>query len=128
MKRRTFFALSGSALAVPAPVSQLWAQNWPDKPITMVVPFTAGGAGDILARVLNNRLEAMWGKGFVVENRPGGDSLIAIRAVIADNDDHQFLFTPSGNFTPHPYRHEKLGYVREQRHALVVHVLRGHGR
>ena len=65
-------------------------------------------------RLAADGLSRKWGMSVIVENRPGGDSLIAIRAVVGDNDDHQFLFTPTGNFTPHPFRHEKLGYVRER--------------
>ena len=46
----------------------------------------------------------------VIENRPGGDGLVAIQAFLSANDDHTLLFTPSGNFTVHPYQYEKLPY------------------
>jgi tripartite-type tricarboxylate transporter receptor subunit TctC len=90
------------------------AQNWPTKPVKLIVPFAPGAGADIGARLAADGLSRKWGMSVIVENRPGGDSLIAIRAVVGDNDDHQFLFTPTGNFTPHPFRHEKLGYVRER--------------
>jgi tripartite-type tricarboxylate transporter receptor subunit TctC len=46
----------------------------------------------------------------VVENRPGGDAVIAINALIGAHDDHTFLFTPTASFTAHPYQHDKLPY------------------
>jgi tripartite-type tricarboxylate transporter receptor subunit TctC len=46
----------------------------------------------------------------VIENRPGGDSIIAIQAVLSANDDHTFLWSPAGNFTVHPFQYKKLPY------------------
>src|SRR5438309_1043090 len=57
-----------------------------------------------------DRLQARWGKPVVIENRPGGDSMIAIQAVLAANDDHTFLWGPSGSFIVHPYQYKKLPY------------------
>ncbi len=110
--RTTFVALMGAALLSMAGAAS--AQTWPTKPVKLIVPFAPGAGADIGARLAADVLSRKWGQPVIVENRPGGDSLIAIRAVINDNDDHQFLFTPTGNFTPHPFRHEKLGYVRER--------------
>jgi tripartite-type tricarboxylate transporter receptor subunit TctC len=110
-----------AALAAGAVVALSWTQDvraqapaWPTKPVKLIVPFAPGAGADIGARLAADALSRKWNQSVVVENRPGGDSLIAIRAVVGENDDHQFLFTPTGNFTPHPYRHEKLGYVRER--------------
>src|SRR5436190_10758563 len=98
-----------SFLAVaPAPTS---AQNWPQRPVKFIVPFGPGAGADIGARLLAERLPARWGKPVVVENRPGGDSLVAIQAFLSANDDHVLLFAPSGNFTVHPFQYEKLPYA-----------------
>ncbi len=109
-------ALMGAGLLALtfATLAQAQAPAWPTKPVKFVVPFAPGAGADIGARLAADALSRKWNQSVVVENRPGGDSLIAIRAVVNDNDDHQLLFTPTGNFTPHPYRHEKLGYVRER--------------
>jgi tripartite-type tricarboxylate transporter receptor subunit TctC len=108
----------GAALAISAaftlPAFAQTAPKWPTRPVKFIVPFAPGAGADIGARLAADLLQAKWGQPVLVENRPGGDSLIAVRAVVNDNDDHQFLFAPSGNFVPHPYRHEKLGYVREK--------------
>jgi tripartite-type tricarboxylate transporter receptor subunit TctC len=55
-------------------------------------------------------LSAIWQQPVVVENRPGGDAIVGISAVISANDNQTLLLTASGVFTPHPYVHEKLPY------------------
>jgi tripartite-type tricarboxylate transporter receptor subunit TctC len=85
---------------------------WPQRPVKFIVPFGPGAGADIGARLLSERLPARWGgKPVVVENRPGGDGLVAIQAFLGANDDHTFLYTPSGNFTVHPFQYEKLPYT-----------------
>ncbi len=74
------------------------------------MPFGAGSATDIDARLFADRLAARWGKSVVVDNRPGGDGLVAIGAFVGANDDHTLLFASAGTFTVHPYEHEKLPY------------------
>src|SRR5712691_1571609 len=93
---------------LPMPVS---AQAWPQRPVKFIVPFGPGAGADIGARLLAERLPARWGKPIVIENRPGGDGLVAIQAFLSANDDHTLLFSPSGNFTVHPYQYEKLPYA-----------------
>jgi tripartite-type tricarboxylate transporter receptor subunit TctC len=120
MNRRIFVARFGAAslilagLAAPSLAVAQSKDNWPRRTVKFIVPFSPGAGADIGARLAADVLSRKWGQAVVVENRPGGDSLIAIRAVVNDNDDHQLLFSPAGNFTPHPYRHEKRGYDRER--------------
>jgi tripartite-type tricarboxylate transporter receptor subunit TctC len=88
------------------------AQAWPQRPVKFIVPFGPGAGADIGARLLAERLPARWGgKAVVIENRPGGDGLVAIQAFLGANDDHTFLFGPSGNFTVHPFQYDKLPYT-----------------
>jgi hypothetical protein len=61
-----------------------------------------------------DKLAARWGKPVVIENRPGGDGLVAINAFTSANDDHTLLFVPASTFTAHPYAHEKLPYDAER--------------
>jgi tripartite-type tricarboxylate transporter receptor subunit TctC len=100
-------ALAMSALSAAA---QTPAQSWPQRPVKFIVPFGPGAGADIGARLLAERLPARWGKPVVIENRPGGDGLVAIQAFVSANDDHTLLFTPSGNFTVHPFQYDKLPY------------------
>ena len=90
-----------------------YAQQWPNRPVKFIVPFAPGAGADIGARLAADKLQRVWPQGVIVENRPGGDSLIAVRQVVSSLDDHMLYFGPSGNFTPHPYRHDKLGYDRK---------------
>lgn len=86
------------------------AQSWPQRPVKFIVPFGPGAGADIGARLFAEKLQAKWGQPVVIENRPGGDSLVAITAFLSANDDHTFLFGPSGNFTVHPFVYSKLSY------------------
>jgi tripartite-type tricarboxylate transporter receptor subunit TctC len=100
-----------SIIAAPAASAQTPAQSWPQRPVKFIVPFGPGAGADIGARLIAERLPARWGKPVIIENRPGGDSLVAIQAFLSANDDHVLLFAPSGNFTVHPYQYEKLPYA-----------------
>ena len=100
------------ALSATPSQAQTPAQTWPQRPVKFIVPFGPGAGADIGARLLAERLTARWGgKAVVIENRPGGDSLVAIQAMVGANDDHTLLFGPSGSFTVHPYQYEKLPYA-----------------
>jgi len=76
----------------------------------MVIGFAPGGGTDVVGRIIGQRLTEMWPQPVVIDNRPGGDSIIAIQAVLFANDDHTFLWSPSGNFIVHPYLSQKLPY------------------
>ncbi len=75
-----------------------------------IVPFGPGAGADIGARLFAEKLTQKWGQPVVIENKPGGDSIVAINAFLAANDDHVLLFGPSGNFTVHPFIYTKLTY------------------
>jgi tripartite-type tricarboxylate transporter receptor subunit TctC len=101
-----------AALAIAMSAAQ--AQDWPQRNVKLILPFGAGSATDVAARLLGDRLGVKWGKSVVVENRPGADGLIAINAFIGANDDHVLLYASSASFIAHPYMHEKLPYVLER--------------
>ena len=99
-------------LALMTSVDRARAQSWPQRAVKLIVPFGPGAGADIGARLLSERLPARWGgKAVVIENRPGGDGLVAIQAFLGANDDHTFLFAPSGSFAVHPFQYEKLPYT-----------------
>src|SRR3954447_14847655 len=100
-------ALSIVAFAVAASAH---AQTWPHKPVRMILSLGPGSGADIGARLYADRLTKMWGQPVVVENRPGGDGVIAINAVIQAKDDHTLLWGPTANFVGHPYSFDKLPY------------------
>jgi tripartite-type tricarboxylate transporter receptor subunit TctC len=90
--------------------AQTPTQAWPQRPVKFIIPFGPGAGADIGARLIQEKLSARWGKPVVIDNRPGGDSIIAIQAMLSANDDHTFLWGPSGNFIVHPYQYQKLSY------------------
>jgi len=98
------------------------AQTYPQRPVRFILQFGPGAGVDITARLIADRLSARWGKAVVVENRPGGDGLVAINAFTSANDDHTLLFVPTSAFTAHPYTHDKLPYDSERDLVPIVSV------
>jgi tripartite-type tricarboxylate transporter receptor subunit TctC len=86
------------------------AQSWPQRTVKFLLPLGPGSGVDIGARLLADRLSARWGQPVVVENRPGGDGIVAIGAFVSAHDDHLLLVTPTSSFTAHPYLHDNLPY------------------
>src|SRR5262249_15765631 len=82
--------LSSGLVGVLALGRRTWARAaaWPQRPVKFIVPFGPGAGADIGARVFADKLQALWGQPVVVENRPGGDSVIAITTFLNANDDH----------------------------------------
>src|SRR5437016_9489836 len=101
-------ALGCAALAL-LPASSA-AQNWPQRPVRFLVTLGPGAGVDIGTRLLADRLSPRWGQPVVVENRPGGDGIVAITAFVNAHDDHVLLAAPSSSFTAHPYLHDNLPY------------------
>lgn len=114
MNRRAMLSIAaGFAAALPSlvmPGNGAIAQTWPQRPVKVILPLGAGSASDLSARLYAERLSARWGQPVLVENRPGGDSIVAISAFVGANDDHVLLSAAGALFTPHPYTHRNLPY------------------
>ncbi len=104
-----FVFTSLAAGHVPAH-AQTPVKDWPQRNVTMILPLGPGSGVDITTRLLADKLSAKWGKPVVVENRPGGDAIVAINAFVSANDDHTFLMAPTSTFTAHPLLHKTLPY------------------
>ena len=91
MRRRHLFALPALALAAPAR-----AQTWPTRPITVVVPYLAGGPSDIFGRAIAAAMQAKLGQSGVVENRAGANGSIAAGLVARAAPDGQTLLVVAG--------------------------------
>jgi tripartite-type tricarboxylate transporter receptor subunit TctC len=103
-------ALASVALLVAAaPLSH--AQTYPSRPITLVVPFPAGGGNDALARLVAERMSKTLGQQVVVENRGGAGGTIATRAVAkGPADGYTILLTYTGTFAINPSLYPNAGY------------------
>jgi tripartite-type tricarboxylate transporter receptor subunit TctC len=94
-------------LFAAAPVA---AQSWPTRSVKFILTLGPGSGADIGARLLADRLTKKWDQPIVIENRPGGDGILAINAFVSAQDDHVLLFAPSSSFIGHPYQHNNLPY------------------
>ena len=102
------FLAAATIAAIPSPTAE--AQSWPQRTVRLVLPFGAGSSTDIMARLLGERLQSKWGHPVVVENRPGGEGLLAVGTFVQAKDDHVLFFAPTSTFCMHPYQHANLPY------------------
>lgn len=107
--KRMLFALAAAAMLLPA-TRPAAAETWPNRPVRFIVTLGPGSGVDIGARLLADKLSAKWGQSVVVENRPGGDGMVAITSFLGAHDDHVLLVSPVSSFTAHPYFHDTLPY------------------
>jgi tripartite-type tricarboxylate transporter receptor subunit TctC len=98
LPRRNFLHLAAGAAALPAASRIAWAQAYPTRPVHLIEGFGAGGAPDIVARLIAQWLSERLGQSFVVENRSGGSSSIATEAVVrASPDGYTLLLITTAN-------------------------------
>ena len=94
MKTRNFLKSLAAGLALAASAGATLAQGYPTRPVRMVVPFPAGSATDLAARVMAQQLQASLGQGFVVDNKPGaGGSIAATEVIRSTPDGYTLLFS-----------------------------------
>lgn len=93
-------ALLAAAFVLATAAAQ--AQTYPAKPITLIVPFAAGGSNDLVARVIGKKLSQVWGQPVVIDNRGGAGGLIGSAAVAAAPPDGYTLLLVSVTFTINP--------------------------
>jgi tripartite-type tricarboxylate transporter receptor subunit TctC len=111
LKLRWLVAIGlAAALSVAANVVSASAEDWPTRPVRLILTLGPGSGADIGARLLADKLSQRWGQPVIVDNRPGGDGIVAINAFVSAHDDHILLFSPTSSFTAHPYLHDHLPY------------------
>ena len=87
-----------------------WAQTYPAKPITIIVPFTPGSATDVAARLVGERLNAAWGQPVIVDNRPGAGGTIGIAQTARAEPDGYTLAVVSTGHVVNPVLYKDLPY------------------
>ena len=109
--RRTVSATLASLLAAPALASRALAQSWPNRPVTIIVPFPAGASTDVLARLVAEKLRQDLGQGFVVENKVGAGGNIAAGGVVrAAPDGYTLFLSSSGPLSSNKLLYKTLTY------------------
>src|SRR5689334_13496017 len=103
------------AALVAAPARPADAQDYPSRPVRVIVPYAAGGVSDIAARLVGQKLTDALGQSFIVENRPGGNGFVAVTAAVrAPADGHTLLVGTVAEFTINPALFKKLPYDVER--------------
>src|SRR4051794_30104158 len=98
--------LTLSALALPAQ-----AQNYPNKPVRIIVAFPAGGATDVITRAVAQRLGEIWNQQIIIENKGGAGTQIGAEYVAkSEPDGYTLLATSEGTFAVNPSLYKKLSY------------------
>ena len=100
------------------------AQPYPSKPIRMVVPYTAGGPADLLARALGQKLTDAWGQQVIVENKPGANEIIAAQDVAkSPPDGYNWLLASDAVYSLNPFLYSKLPYDPAKDFAPVARIV-----
>src|SRR3954465_2169678 len=118
MNQCLFRSIAGAALALLA--AHAAAQNFPAKPIRIVVPLAAGGPGDVLARAVAQKLTDNVGQQVVVDNRPGANTNIGNEAVAKSAPDGYTLLATASTLTINPALYANLTYDAVKSFAPVT--------
>ena len=113
MNRRTLCAAltSVAVLSVPAAAAAQTADDFPSRPIRIIVPQAAGSGVDLQARVLAQKMGELWGQQGVVDNRPGANAIIGMEAAAkAAPDGYTLVYAPISSVTTNAFIYKKLPY------------------
>src|SRR5882757_9308157 len=107
----------GATLAPP----QASALDYPTRPVHVIVPFTAGGAPDVLMRLLGQKLAEKWGQGVVIENRAGGNTLIGtVAGAKSPPDGYTLTLAADQTFVLNPLLYSSLPYSMKEFDPIVL--------
>jgi tripartite-type tricarboxylate transporter receptor subunit TctC len=106
---RAVSAMLASA-ALPASVAHAQAGAWPTRPVKIVVPFSPGGSVDPVARLLADKLAAIWGQAVIVDNKPGASTIIGTDAVAKSPPDGYTILLTANTHTSNPLLFKSLPY------------------
>jgi len=101
------------------------AQTWPDRPIRLIVPFAPGGGTDIFARAMAPKLSEALGQQIVIENKPGGSSIIGSQQVAQSTPNGYTLLVVDSSFMINPGLRKDLPYNSETDFVPIVHLASG---
>jgi len=119
---RSFRTYLAAALVLTAS-AVAFAQPYPSKPVKVIVPFTAGSATDILARVMADQFGRSMGQAFIVENKPGAGGIVGTeQAKVAPPDGYTLIMAGSGPFGINPGIYSKLPYNPLKDFELVGNI------
>ena len=130
---KTVLCAAATILVVACLSQQARAQSYPNRPITLVIPFAPGGSTSIVGRVIADKMAQLLGQGIVIENRPGAGGTAGSRSVArSDPDGYTLLLGYTGTLAIGPALYKNVGYdprkdfapigmIGNAPSALVVH-------
>ncbi len=98
------------------------AQSWPTRPVTVVSPFTAGNASDLIGRITLEQVSRQVGQPFVIENRPGAGGTVGVNQVAKADPDGYTILMHSSSFSAALVLHKSLPYDTLQDFAPVIPI------
>jgi tripartite-type tricarboxylate transporter receptor subunit TctC len=120
--RRSALALMLGTITALATAPAM-AQGYPDKPVRIIVPFTAGGLADVLARGIGNELGKTWGQAVIIDNRPGANTIIAADATAKSAPDgYTLLMANDPTLSSNQYLYSRLPYDPVKDFVPVINV------
>jgi tripartite-type tricarboxylate transporter receptor subunit TctC len=111
------------ALVFLIAISAVHAQTFPARPVRIVVPFPAGGSFDVTARILAQRMQASMGQNVIVENRPGGGTVIGTEYVARQPADGYTILMIGPSFTSHAVLRSNLAFDTDRDFQAVSQVI-----
>jgi tripartite-type tricarboxylate transporter receptor subunit TctC len=124
LPRRQFLHLAAGAAVVPAVSGFAWAQTYPTRPVRIIVGFPAGGASDILARLLGQALTERVGQTCIIENRPGAGTNIGTELVVRAPPDGYTLLLVSVSNVINATLYDRLNFNFNRDIAPIAGIVR----
>ncbi|NYT58678.1 tripartite tricarboxylate transporter substrate binding protein [Alcaligenaceae bacterium] len=125
-KRRLSLLFAASALTAGLFSAPVCAADWPDRAVTVVVPFSAGGTTDVVGRLIANKLGQMWGQSVVIENKLGAGGNIGSAAVAQSKPDGYTILLASGSIlTVNPHLYASLPFDVDNDFLPVTNIAQG---
>jgi tripartite-type tricarboxylate transporter receptor subunit TctC len=124
LPRRKFLHLAASAATLPAVSRFAFAQSYPTRPVHWIVSFAAGGANDIVARIVGQYLSDHLGQQFIIENRSGAGGNVGMQSVLSSVPDGYTIAFVGPNYAINPTLYEKLPFNFIRDSAPVAGLIR----
>lgn len=123
MHRRHWLAATALAGLPVSSLTRAQTDDFPSRPVRILMPFAAGGAPDVIARLVSQQLSKLWNQSVVVENRTGANSIVAAEAVAKSPANGYTLLFTTGSHTTNPSIYRKLPFDTQRDFVPVTQVV-----
>src|SRR6516225_1417839 len=109
--RAATYPLAAAFTLAPGASRSALAQDWPSRPVRIVVPYAPGGSTDTVARITADRLSRIWGQQILIENKPGAGTNIGAATVASSDPDGYTIFVGSSSLVTSRLLYRSLPYA-----------------